>query len=714
MRLRVSAVDNSKSVSLEAVTLASHQPGVRRRKGDLVSVLVHRPSPDRRGRARPPRGGGLVRGPALALAAALALGAVPVLTQAAPAEAMVTAGAGFILPNPYRMSNVGAYRAPDGSLVYCLEWGKESPSLPTDPEQKRSVTNSYRDWGEVETGRVAWLIAEHGQTEDRVKAATVAVAIWQRHPGTIDPFTGENEFFVQAIGDDALRKRILAEARKLGQAMDKITPVAPRPGGTLTVTPDPQEPAVPGGEGSAGPDAAAHEGTVTLAGLPTGATGTLSLNEGAEFLPAKPGEDASSSLGGVTGNRTLRYRAAPSDQQLSDTPVEATGAFTLPGGSAGFSIALWRTGGEFQDMAGAGERIREQRFTLRGEASSSVRFAPELSTAVPQRVVDPGEPLRDRVTARLAEGSRPWRTLSDGSYLPITAECSLYGPTLAAPEEQETVPEDARLAAGPVRVTLGGGHEDPTNTPVELDFDGDTAGAGFYTAVCGIDAAAQEPEAHGAALPEGYRFQDRYGLAEETQLRPMALRLRTQLSAETARPGADIDDVIEASVENAGPLDGRLVSGGDTVDIPLQGTLYWSAERPEQSSLPPENAEIVGEARATLLADQDRVTSPLSLPDREGWVSVRWCTDPAETVPDEPGLVEAWCDDYGVPAETVHLVSPPPPEPTPTPESRSAVLAATGGEASGSAALIGASLATLAAGAGLLPLARKKNRHREG
>ncbi|MEB4613384.1 hypothetical protein, partial [Leucobacter sp. M11] len=647
---------------------------------------------------------------------------LPVLTQASPAEAVVTAGAGFILPNPYRMSNVGAYRAPDGTLVYCLEWGKQTPSLASDPAQKRSVVGSYRGWSDAEVAKVGWLITEHGQTEDPVIAASVAVAIWLRHPGTIDPFTGENEFFVQAIGDNALRAKILAEGRRLGTLMDAALSDAPKPGGSVRVSePRPvaaeteTEADAPADTGLGGPQR--YEGTVSVTGLPRGASGTVRLGEGAAFaaegtdsVPAEP----SAAVRAITGNAELRYVAEPIDADLGELRIRAEGEFTLPGGRAGASIVLWRSGGEFQDMAGAGERTREQRFTLRGSAATELRFAPELTTAVPSRVVAAGERLRDRVRAELAEGSRPWRRLSDGTYLPVTAECSLYGPTRDAPEPRDEVPEDATLASGPVRLTLGGGTADPGAEPVEIDFPEPLGEAGFYTAVCGIDAERQDLAASAEAVPAGYRFVDRYGLPNETQLRPMALRFRTELSEQTARPGAVVEDVIDAEVRNIGAAGGRLRVGGEEAPIRLRGTAYWSETRPEQQPEPPADAEPIADLESSLLPGHSRTSAKLTLPERSGWVTVRWCTDPEGTDPAEPGLVEPWCDDYGVPAETVALVAEPePPAPAPKPEGAPDArgpLAQTGGPGRGSGALLGVALATAAAGAGILPLSLRKHR----
>ena len=156
----------------------------------------------------------------LALVGALLVSPVPGLQGSPSASAQLLEGPGFRIPHDFRLSMVGAYRAPDGSLAYCLEWGQESPTLPTDPAHQGAVVTDYAGWSPEEVARVNWLIGAHGQQVDNERAAAVGAAIWLRHPGEGDPFRVDHRFFVAAIPDATVRARAVAEARRLRGLMD--------------------------------------------------------------------------------------------------------------------------------------------------------------------------------------------------------------------------------------------------------------------------------------------------------------------------------------------------------------------------------------------------------------------------------------------------------------------------------------------------------------
>lgn len=579
----------------------------------------------------------------LALCGALLVSPLPGLQGNSAASAQLLEGPGFRIPHDFRLSMVGAYRAPDGSLAYCLEWGQEPPTLASDPAHQSTVVTQYAGWSPEEVARVNWLIGAHGQRVTNEQAAAVGVAIWLRHPGEGDPFRVDHRFFIAAIPDATVRGRVVAEAQRLSRLMDDYRYVAPAPAGSVQVVPDPAD---------------AMRGEIAVSGVPLGASGTMTVT-GAQFGgAASPGASPSPvTTAAIVGDVRLPYRLTPSDAEIGSAEVTVSAELTLPGGSAGPALRVWQSAPALQDVAAVGPVESDFRWQLRASEAHSLVFSPRFSTQVPSRILAEGEPLADAVSLSLAPGSAPWRRFTDGSTLPMTLVCHAYGPFEAPPRESADVPADAPLATAPVRVQVGGSSGDPLAEVASFEYALTPSGGGYYVSVCGIDASDQDDARSAAGLPVGYRYADAFGLLPETQFAPVGVRFDTTLSDAQVHPGASVVDVIVGE-----PTDGPWAEWERArVAVPLVGTVYWSETRPVRAAEAPGGAAAVMTLRAELTGPGERAEVVIDLPDRAGWYTVRWCTDPAGTaVEGERPLVRAWCDDYGIPSETVHAAPPVP------------------------------------------------------
>lgn len=429
----------------------------------------------------------------------LALGAVS-------AQASIPIGPGYQIPNPYRDSIIGGYRAPDGNILYCLEWGKESPTGPNDTFDSVQSTNSYAGWSHLEIARVNYLISTWGQTNDNNQAAAVQMAIWMRHPGTGDPFFAEHRFVKATIRDAAVRAAITQRAQEMNAEADTFTPYVRAAIGQITLTPTADDPLA---------------GVLRVTGIPANTTGTLQLSGGLFEL------NQASSVAGVRNGDELRYRGALRDDEFGQHRFGVTSTFITPG-SPGDEVVIWKNGDSFQDLGEHSSYIPDFEYSLSAEVVVPVTFAPTLTTVAAQSVSVLGEGLVDTIEVNLADSGEPWRQLSDGSYLPVDAWCQAYGPLKEQPQTRQEVPADAPKFGERVLVQIGGGPEDPLKTLYRAEFVEIPKKAGFYTFVCGFSGATQTTTEASASLPKEYSFQHEFGLPEET----------TSITAPLAQTGA--------------------------------------------------------------------------------------------------------------------------------------------------------------------------------
>ena len=434
------------------------------------------------------------------LAFALIATTIATLTQFAvtdvphAAHATVPIGPGYQIPNPFRDSIIGGYRAPDGSILYCLDWGSESPTGPNDPVLSVTSRDDYDGWSHLEVARVNYLISKWGQTNDNNQAAAVQMAIWMRHPGTRDPFFSEHRFVKATIRDATVRASIARWATAMNSEADTFTPQARAAIGSIVVVPKPDDP---------------FAGEVRISGLPANVTGTIQL-VGGIFAATD-----SSAVVGIHDGDVLEYRGVPADDELGVYTVSAQATFVMPGGP-GDELVVWESAPGFQDLGQASRTIPDFDFTLGGQAEIQIPFSPQLSTVAANTTVMTGEPLIDTIDFSLAEGSLPWRQLSDGRYVPVDAWCQAYGPLREAPIVGDLPPDSAPRFGDLVTVTVGGTDADPTATHVRAVVDQEPTRPGHYTFVCGISQGLQANAAGATSLPSEYAFQHEYGLVQET------------------------------------------------------------------------------------------------------------------------------------------------------------------------------------------------------
>lgn len=456
---------------------------------------------------------------ALVLTAASA-GAITTLTSlgaATATHAQVRIGPGFQIPNPYRDSIIGGFRADDGTVLYCLEWGKEAPTGPNDTFSGQGSTSSYADWSHLELARVNYLITKWGQTANNEQAAAVAMAIWMRHPGTREPFFSEHRFVKATIPDGAQRARIADWAKRMNAEADSFTPTSRGAVGQIEIVRDEHD----------------HlAGTLRVTGVPAGTIGTIML-DGAVFT-----ETTEPSIAGVHGDESFAFTVQPSDEQLAEVEVTATATFTTPGGP-GDELIIWHSGDAFQDLGTNTAVVPDFVFTLTDAEVVDLTFAPTLTTVAAAEQVMVGAQLADTIDVDLAETSLPWRTLSDGSFHRVDAWCQAYGPFDEQPELSSEVPVGAPEHGEEVLVAVGGGTSDPTETIVTATVEQPVTEPGYYTFVCGIDAARQVHAEAAEALPTSYAFAHEFGVAAETTFAAAPLA-NTGFSKRAAMVGAAI------------------------------------------------------------------------------------------------------------------------------------------------------------------------------
>ncbi|HEY6739153.1 MAG TPA: hypothetical protein VI076_09920, partial [Actinopolymorphaceae bacterium] len=458
------------------------------------------------------------------------------------------------------------------------------------------------------------LVTTYGQTTDPVQAASVAWAVraiadWD---AAIHHYGYRGNSLAGAINwtFSALSPRHNAEIQKRSVAYyDEARRVS--------------APAAPRGELVFTTDSADHMlGTVTVRTNAATAKGTLTL-DGAVF--AATGTDT---LTGAAAGIAYPIRSAAGKPGRPHT-VAGSGRF-----DAGLAAAVrYFTTSGGQDTAGPGGRTS---FTVKGKDAvpRAAGFVPEISTQVTAAYAA-GGPFIDDVTVHVAEGE--WPRDERGSYLPLRATATVYR-TTKQPQETAEVPSSA-VAIGELELVT-----DPAigpQAPYRLISEWRADEPGFYVAVWEIAASAQ-PDPGALRLPDGYVWEERFGVATQMTMVP-DVSSRAQSSA-TA--GETVSDTIIVG----DPL--------PAVGLDVGSALYLAEDGVAA-------AQTCVEERLIWESPLHRITEP-------GEVTV---TAPAvadvgtyywqERALDAEGAV-VHLGECGVADETSIVV--PPPTPTPTPE----------------------------------------------
>ncbi len=553
------------------------------------------------------------------------------------AQAALQPGPGFPLIAYDNLTMFGGYLTPEGTVAYCLEWGKYAPTEQSWPTTDGGNAAEYKNWGALETARINYIVSTWGQTQDPVQAAATALAIWSRHPESATPglpaFSDDHWAIAQAIPNDEQRLQALGMRNWIIAKTNEYVPVEVAPQGELHIDLDP---------------ALDDRATLWVSRLPEGATGIVQLS-GATF--ADSGEPTRTTIqNGSAAGMVLHQR----DDSLHSLTAEAKGIFSTPP-TIGTAVHLWRTAHNAQDVVSPSPPTPGIRFELTQRVERHDLFIePTVITQVPTATLAAGEYLADTVTFQIAPGSRPWRRLANGEYVPITAQCQAYGPLLTRPVRSETPPKDAPKFGAPVRLQSPR-ETDPTLTWTTVEIPEPISKPGFYTFVCGIDANDQDDPQASMILPPNYRAWHDYGLTEETQFTPSDIRFFTQLSQSEAAPGDAITDTITPTT----PFEHWVQNAGQPVPVVLHGTAYVGEEQPNQSATVPESGwRVHAEHFVTVIPGEPIRTDPIALPFEQGWVTLHWCLREEDQPEATRGLVTEWCDDFGVPDETVHLAWP--------------------------------------------------------
>ena len=401
------------------------------------------------------------------------------LTHPTPAAAAST-GAGIPGLTP-EGGYLGNYIAPDGARVYCIDSSRQWPGGETSGgELVGAITTT---WGAALAPEVLqklnYALLGYGQTDDPVQAAAVAAYVnaytsgWARDLGASYAagayYLNGNPDVIAVydhIWSDADANALSAGSASLAIEMTDTT-----------------------------------AGVVRVVATPSDAVGTLHL-EGAVVA------DTGASTAQVSDGAVIAIQGTPGDDQGAYS-VAASATFSMVTPAAPV-VVLYTTGDQQRTIRGGTPGSLE--FYAETATAVALDFAPVLQTTVSQAQVEIGQPFVDAVTASVAEGSKPWRVLSDGSLLPVVAHGVLYGPFAEHPALADRAPAGAPVV-GEQQIVLTG--------PGDYLSDSSLVASqpGYYTWVWSVESARQGA-ATAASLPADYSFVSQFGIAEETHWVP--------------------------------------------------------------------------------------------------------------------------------------------------------------------------------------------------
>ena len=509
----------------------------------------------------------------------------------------------------------GAYiESGTGSLLYCLEIDRAEP-IGVGPVA--SSTGQVPGLTAAKSAGINWLVSTHGQTSDDYTARSVQEALWLvlgTYPGSGTP----------------LAQQLAAQVNAY------VLPAAGSPGSiSMAMVVDQHN---------------NYDGHLNISSLShAGATGTIALTNGI-FLAT----DSATITGSFNAGDSFAVRGVP---PTPGQPYKITAATVAPGLSApitagyGPEVGILTYPGNYQHLVTAGPPAPTVAY-INGSAfdptDRSSAFYPELSTTVATTRVSPGDYFQDVVTFSLGANDdgivNEWPRLVNGSYHPVVAQCTVFGPLTQHPAQSATPPAGTPVATS-FTVTTSTADGPTVGYPVQSD-DPLTA-AGFYTAVCSIDIDDQSPFTQ-ALMAADYVYADDFGQVAETAWVPMGLEVSTQLAASTVGFGQPVADAVTVNVADGSWL--RDVSGAP-VPVELVGRSYFVTTEPVVAASPPGGAVLLETINATATSAGTFLSAPFTAPTEAGWLVVQWCVV-------EGQFVQASCDDWGVASETARVEAP--------------------------------------------------------
>lgn len=390
--------------------------------------------------------------------------------------------------------------------------------------------------------------------------------------------------------------------------------------------------------------------------------------------PAGATFDAEAQTASLDGSRslTLEFETVPSLGTSRLQEVEVSATWTKSGKRWPARVWGYQPAADDADqllLFGGGTEQFSKSGTWR-KASKTNRessFAPIVTTRVPEVRLSKETPFSDQVTFDIAGSSEPWPTYWENGSLkhrPVRASGTLYGPFVSPPTPSDKVPlEPTPPVAATAEVTaVNGPGTYSVATPKSVANQ-----PGYYSWVWRIEARNQGPEIQTGSKEQwhmdfAYSFQDRFGIPEETQLRPMKIGIKTRLAASELAPGEKTVDQISLRSEGL-----WFQRDGKAVPIVVRATVYETDGKPTRSASAPKGARVVATKTVTVPSAKDSVGVEVAAPLLEDdgkvtsqpkGVTVQACV----LVEDQLGwvgeLVEETCDDWGIPEESARIVLP--------------------------------------------------------
>lgn len=555
---------------------------------------------------------------------------------------------GYGFNNPGYDYILGSWRTVDGNIAYCIQLQVPSP---TDNQTFAGQTNvvTVGDGTTVSGDQVAqinYVLNKWGETDNDLQAAAVAWAIWYltgqvNDQGIYTSFdTGFDESIFTFAGNQAQANLEWDDVTGLldggalydmfvmmtDEALNNYDDPAPATPADITISGS-----VVNGEFVGTANVPAGYNTVTLSNA------TFDSNSSATISPNRQ-----------AGSFDWTAVTIP-DSATSNFSVSVSGEYSTP--TTGDTVNYWSSP-DSQDLVGPPP------LSLGSSADSislDIGFSPELETLVPvKRLTGDGSgnvTVSDTVTFSVnSSAAAPYnsdlRQFENGEYAQIVAEGTLYGPLATEPVQGSTVPSDAPVAATTsITTSATSGFNETYSASVSVPDI-----AGFYTWVWEINSDAQPAETQ-PLIPADYSFQDDFGIPDETAFAPTKLSFSTELTSNRGEAGTVVQDDLTTSV------DGFWLANADgNIPANLTGTVYYhGTSQPVQQSTVPSSAEAVQTLTLEVSeADTTYSSEDIVFPERVGFYTVQWCIDTNE-------FFVAFCDDYGVPAETFEVFSNTPP-----------------------------------------------------
>lgn len=550
---------------------------------------------------------------------------------------------------------VGAFAHSSGAQVYCLEMGRASdgagnPALGATSNLPAFSTASTMVEGRTFSGVTApelsgdglrklnYVISKYGSTTDNVQAAAVQLAVWElRTSGASSSYLALLQYWKE-----------LTIAHGGSSAVSLAANMVTEAGSALASANAPADPRII--------ELGAYFGQVRA----DAGTTRLTITNGI-FLAT--GTNTITFSGGLATQSNIDWVGQP---PASENGWERYYTVTITGEwqkfVAGATIQYGWAGG-INQAVGRGNGSWQSGTYAAQYTDPDLLWSPVLTTNVPSEFVQVGEQFSDSVTFDVAEGSEPWywQLRPDGSkqFAPIIAKGTLYGPYLSDPKLN---PSAEPPAGSPVAATAEIRTDSATGPGVyEVTTENTSQEAGYYSWVWRIKHEDQlesvaNPPFGTTSLPVNYYFTDGFGKSTEGQITPSDIRFTTELSSHQLAIGDTLTDTLSVYLGSGG----WLQTGGERTPFRVRGTFYQSDTAPEQSATVPNDAEVVAETFVTVnapntLVESDGVELPVGT---TGYITARWCLLDADQTPSARGKAQEYCDDYGVPSETAHIVPP--------------------------------------------------------